>query len=112
MLTVQAIGVGAAAKLLALGGAVIGLTAGVLYSFGGAIYDALVTSGWVTSTSTPGLSFGTVLAFGALVGMPLIGSVLGCVSGAFGAWTYNSVAKRVGGLEIQLSGPGSGDSGD
>jgi hypothetical protein len=39
----------------------IGLIAGILYSFGGLIYDVF----------TIGLNFGTALAFLALIGMPI-----------------------------------------
>lgn len=96
------IGVGSAVRLSAVGGVVLGLIAGIAYSFGGAIIDALVSAGWVTSDETPGLSSGTVLAFGALLGMPVIGGTAGFVAGAFGAWLYNSVASRVGGVKIDL----------
>ena len=48
------IGVGSAAKLSVAGGVVLGLLAGIIYSFGGAIIDILVSAGWVTSDETPG----------------------------------------------------------
>ena len=50
------------AKLQAVLGAYVGLLCGILYSFGGLIYDLL----------TIGLNWGTLLAFGALIGMPII----------------------------------------
>ena len=59
----------------------LGVIAGILYSFGGLIIDALVTLELFETYETPGLSFGTVLAFGALIGMPLIGIGIGLVSG-------------------------------
>lgn len=43
----------------------LGLCAGILYSFGGLLLDALVSMGWVEYNETPGLSHGTILAFGA-----------------------------------------------
>jgi len=49
--------------------ALLGLLAGILYSFGGLIIDILVSFGWITSSETPGLSYGTVFAFGALIGI-------------------------------------------
>ena len=96
------IGVGSAARFSAAGGVVLGFIAGIIYSFGGAIIDILVSAGWATTDETPGLSSGTALAFGALLGMPVIGGVAGLVTGAFGAWLYNSVASRVGGVKIDL----------
>ena len=57
--------------------AAIGLAGGVLYAFGGLIYDL----------ATTGLNEGTAMAFLALIVMPLsfgaIGFVLGAVVGAF-----------------------------
>jgi hypothetical protein len=55
--------------------AVVGLVCGVVYSVGGFFYDL----------ATIGLNFGTLLAFGALVGMPLIFGVVGLVLGALAA---------------------------
>ncbi|MDX1420694.1 MAG: hypothetical protein R3181_12060 [Rubricoccaceae bacterium] len=52
--------------------AVLGLACGVVYSVGGLIHDAFTT----------GLNTGTALAFGALVGMPLLFGGAGFVTGA------------------------------
>ena len=82
--------------------AFVGLIAGVLYSFGGLIIDALVSIGWITSTETPGLSFGTILAFGALIGMPLIFAVFGFISASTGIILYNLLASKIGGIELEF----------
>ena len=50
----------------------LGLVCGVLYSFGGLVVDLF----------TIGLNWGTVLAFGALVGMPIIFGTFGFFLGA------------------------------
>ena len=60
-----------AATKLAKRMAYLGLAFGVLYSGGGLVYDLL----------TIGLNWGTVMAFGALVGMPAIFGMLGFVLG-------------------------------
>ena len=52
-------------------GAWSGLALGVTYSVGGFFIDLL----------TVGLNFGTLMAFGALVGMPLISALLGFLVG-------------------------------
>jgi len=83
-------------------GALLGLLAGIIYSFGGLIIDTLVTLGWVVTTETPGLSYGSVLAFGALIGMPLIGLVAGLVAGFISAILYNLYAKWFGGMKIDF----------
>ena len=53
-------------------GALVGLACGVLYSFGGLIVDLL----------TIGLNWGTLMAFGALLGMPLVFGGVGFAAGA------------------------------
>jgi hypothetical protein len=72
----------------------LGLVAGVLYAFGGLVIDTLVTFDWMTSNETPGLSYGTLLAFIALFGMPLIFAVLGFITGLIEALIYNTVSSR------------------
>jgi hypothetical protein len=56
----------------------------------------------VTTSETPGLSYGTVLAFGALVGMPAIGAVCGFVVGIVGSFLYNMVTRWTGGIEMNI----------
>ena len=75
--------------------AVVGLLAGFVYSFGGAAIDVLVTAGVIASESTPGLSWGTALAFLALIGMPVYFAVFGFAAGAIGAFLYGLIARRI-----------------
>lgn len=89
-------------KLHTLLGAIVGLIIGVLYSFGGLAIDALATLGWITTTETPGLSYGTILAFGALIGMPIIFASFGFVIGFVGTVLYNLFGKLFGGIEIHF----------
>jgi len=69
----------------------IGLCCGILYSLGGLLIDGLVSLGIASSEywSTPGLSYGSILAFGALVGMPLIFAAFGFLLGMVEAVLYN-----------------------
>jgi hypothetical protein len=73
----------------------IGLCLGIIYSFGGAIIDLLVSLSIITSTETPGLSIGTLLAFMALIGMPSIGLVFGFILGIIEVLLYNLVSKFI-----------------
>lgn len=98
----QRIRIFAFAKFQAILMALVGLLAGILYSFGGLIIDILVSSGWITSSETPGLSYGTVLAFGALIGMPIIFAISGFLAGIVEAILYNLFAKWFGGLKIDF----------
>jgi hypothetical protein len=90
------------ARFQGLLGALLGFLAGIVYSFGGLVVDTLVTLGLVVTTETPGLSYGTVLAFGALFGMPIIGLVGGLVIGFVSAILYNLYAKRFGGIDLDV----------
>lgn len=90
------------AKLHTVTGVLIGLILGIVYSFGGLLIDTGVTIGWITSHETPRLSYGTVVAFGALLGMPAIFAGLGFVVGLIGAIVYNLFARWFGGIEIDF----------
>jgi hypothetical protein len=89
------------AKFQSLLFALLGLLAGILYSFGGLLIDTLVTLGWIVSSETPGLSHGTILAFGALIGMPLILGAIGFIFGILAAILYNLFAKWFGGIDLK-----------
>ena len=82
--------------------AVLGFAAGILYSFGGLIIDVLVSADWISTSETPGLSFGTVLAFGALIGMPAIGATLGFVLGIGEALVYPWFVRSFAGIEVDV----------
>lgn len=103
MAKITRVGILFSGKLLAIYGAGIGLFLGILYSFGGALIDILVSLGWITSTETPGLSAGTALAFMALIGMPLIFAAGGFFVGIFGALFYNLTSKWSGGIDLDLN---------
>lgn len=81
------------AKFQAFLMALVGLLVGILYSFGGLLIDSLVSLDLITSNETPGLSDGTVLAFGALVGMPIIFAIVGFLTGIIEAVFYNLFIK-------------------
>ena len=83
-------------------GLLLGLLAGIIYSFGGLIIDALVSLGWITTSETLGLSYGTLLAFGALIGMPLIGGLVGFATGILGAIIYNWLARWMGKVDLNI----------
>jgi hypothetical protein len=81
-----------AAKLVAILAALLGVTAGILYSFGGFFWDLF----------TGTLNSGTALAFLALLGMPAIFAAFGFVAGAIGAVLYNMALRRIRGIHVDL----------
>jgi len=89
------IGVFSFAKFQVILGIIIGSIFGVLYAFGGLGIDVLVSLGWINSKETAGLSYGTLLAFGALIGMPIIGLIAGVLKGVIEAVLYNFLSKRL-----------------
>lgn len=90
------------AKLQSILFGLLGLCAGIIYSIGGLIIDASVTFGLFASTETPGLSLGTILAFGALIGMPFIGLLIGVITGYVEGILYNLYAKMFSAIKIDL----------
>ena len=91
-------------KLQTVLAALLGFLAGVIYSMGGFFVDVFVSMGWISvaAAETPGLSYGTVLAFGALVGMPIIFALFGFLLGLIEAMLFNLLAGWFKGLEIDL----------
>ncbi len=102
MRKINKISVFSLAKLQAVLGALFGLFLGIIYSFGGLTVDILVSSDLIFSAETPGLSYGTILAFGALIGMPVIFGVIGFVLGLIEAIFYNYFARKFGGLKVEF----------
>lgn len=86
------------AKLVGL----MGFVLGVIYSFGGLLIDSLVTLGWFTSNETTGLSLGSLLAFGALIVMPIIGVVGGFLLGLLEGATYLLFKKWLGKVSLDF----------
>lgn len=90
------------AKFMTLIGALIGMLFGIIYSFGGLMIDIMVSMDWLSTSETPGLSEGTLLAFGALIGMPLIGALAGCVTGLVAAPLYNRYTRHFSGSTLDF----------
>jgi len=93
MTKVKKVGILSFAKLQAVLLALVGLIAGIIYSFGGVIYD-LVTTGSVNR--------GTALAFLALLGMPVTFAAFGYTLGFVEAFLYNSFAGSFDGLKFDI----------
>ncbi len=74
------------AKFQAVLTAPVGLIAGILYSFGGAIYDVLTTGS---------VNLGTALAFFALIALPILFAIFGFITGVIGA-SLNNISCKIG----------------
>lgn len=84
---------------------IVGLFCGIVYSCGGLLIDILVSLNWLSSEvmETPGLSYGTALAFGALIGMPIIFALAGFVLGIIEGIVYNLFSKWLFGIKIEFN---------
>ncbi len=104
MARIKKVGLFSFTKLITIIMTIAGFIAGILYSFGGLLIDILVTLEVLdpVAAGTPGLSYGTVLAFGALIGMPLIFAAFGLVAGLIGAVLYNLFAPMFGGVDVDF----------
>lgn len=83
-------------------GGIFGLMMGMVYAFGGLIIDTLVSANWMIHPETSGLSYGTLLAFGALIGMPIIFAGIGLIVGVFEVLMFNTLSKWLGWIEINF----------
>lgn len=92
------------AKFQALLTSFLGIIAGLLYSLGGLFLDAMVSANLLSPVlyKTPGLSFGTILAFGSLIGMPIMFAVFGFILGLIEALLYNFYVGWFGAVEIDI----------
>jgi hypothetical protein len=97
MQRIQSVGVLSCAKMM-----------GVLYGCMGLLFVPLALVGGLASIATQqtngAIGGAAILAFGVLA--PFLYGGMGFVFGAIGAWIYNLIAKRLGGIEIQLEGVG------
>lgn len=92
MAKVKAIDLLSLAKFQSLLFMPLGLISGFLYSFGGLFSDLLTT----------GINWGTLLAFLALIGIPIIFVITGFILGLIEAILFNLLAKKYGGIEIDF----------
>ncbi len=81
-------------------GLLLGALLGLIYTGGGFIIDCLASLNLISeeSTSAPGLSYGTILAFGALLGMPIIFGIIRLAIDLVSAPLFNFIAPSIGGL--------------
>ncbi len=93
MQRIKSVGVLSCAKML-----------GVLYGCMGLLFIPFALIAGLASMAThqanSAIGGAAMLAFGILA--PIIYGAMGFVCGAIGAWIYNLIAKRLGGIEIQL----------
>jgi hypothetical protein len=96
MVILKKVGVLSVAKVYAVIMAIFGLFMGIVTAVVGKY-----AVGLEEITQTQGLNVG--LGAWSILVMPIFYGLMGFVSGAVAAWLYNVVAKKVGGVEVELS---------
>jgi hypothetical protein len=94
MLSVKRVGILSFAKFQAVLFSLLGLVAGIIYAFGGLIFDLF----------TRGINVGSGLAMLAVLGMPLLFAAIGFFVGIVEAYLFNLLAGKFGGLELDIEG--------
>ena len=89
-------------KFQTIMGSIFGLIMGIIYAFGGFLIDTFVSLNWLNHPETTGLSYGTILAFGALIGMPIIFAGIGFLIGIFEVMLFNLLSKRLDWLDLNF----------
>lgn len=92
------------AKFQAVLTSMLGLVLGIIYALGGFIIDGLVSAELLSPDvfNTSGLSYGTVLAIAAMIGMPLLFAVFGFITGILEALLFNLCSARFGAIEVDF----------
>jgi hypothetical protein len=102
-MTIKHIGPVSCAKIAGTIYACLGLLIGALFSLFAAI--GLAFSGTQTGMADRAISpmIGTIVGIGAVIFFPIFYGAIGFIFALLGAWLYNIVAARVGGVEIEIS---------
>ncbi|MGY4884413.1 MAG: DUF3566 domain-containing protein [Nanobdellota archaeon] len=93
MVVLKKVGILSMAKIQAILMLIIGLFLGIIYAILATTVDA----------SQYSASPIVILGWWSILVIPVIYGVLGFIIGVIGAWLYNIVAKKVGGIEVELS---------
>lgn len=101
-LRINKMGVLSVAKIQAVIGLVVGLIVGVLYAAIILVYT-LVGASLVGGDAKMAVGGGGIIAaVVALIGFPVLYTIIGFIGGAIGALVYNLCARMLGGIEMEV----------
>lgn len=90
------------AKVAGIIYAILGFLVGAMFSMFGLLGLAFApTTGQTQAMFGP--IFGIVVGVGAIVFFPLFYGAIGAVFAMIGAWIYNVVASKIGGIKIEVA---------
>jgi hypothetical protein len=75
------------------------LIIGAIYGFIGGLFIGAASTSATASASNPFIS---ILGWWAVLALPVIYGIAYFVSGIIGAWIYNLVAAKIGGVQLHL----------
>ncbi len=89
---------------------IAGIIYGALGLLFGALFSLLALLGSAASAFQPGSSsnpvspmIGGLIGVGAIAFFPILYGIIGFISAWIGAWLYNIVASKVGGIQIEVA---------
>src|SRR5450432_2531659 len=102
-MTIKRVGPVSCAKVMGTIYAALGLLIGALFSLIAVL--GLAISGGQQSMDAKAISpmLGAAMGAGAIIVFPILYGCLGFVFALIGAWLYNMVASKVGGIEVDIS---------
>jgi Na+/H+-dicarboxylate symporter len=104
-MTIKRVGVLSVAKLQGLLMAIIGLIIGVMYGLFFMIFGAAMSSFAPQNEGQAIGGLGSIfIGLILMIAIPIFYGVMGFIGGAFGALIYNTAARFVGGIKIELEG--------
>ncbi len=84
------------AKIYAILMAIFGFIVGLMTAIAGAAI------GGAAGAAVPGMGAAIGgMALAAIIIMPIMYAIFGFIAGAIGAWLYNLVAERIGGIQFE-----------
>jgi hypothetical protein len=101
-LRIKKLGVLSVAKMQAVMGLVIGLIIGVIYGVIIILYSILGASLVKGDQAYAVGGGGIVIGIVAMIGFPIMYTIIGFIGGAIGALIYNLFSRIVGGIEMEV----------
>ncbi len=98
MTIVKKVGPISLAKLQGVGGVILGLIMGILFTVVGGVASQFAEKATGSSASLGIAGFGAA----SIIIFPIMYGIIGFVSGLVSGWIYNVVAGWVGGIQIEL----------
>ncbi len=102
-MTINRVGPLSAAKIAGVTYAALGLLFGALFSLFAVLGGALAGAQQNMDARSLPPALGAVMGVGAIIVFPIFYGILGFVFALIGAWLYNLIASKVGGIQVDIT---------